>query len=87
VRPGGDALEQLVRDLEAERSRVQPTVDAGRVYQVGEEVVVWPPRGLAPRTAAQQEEARRILDEATAAFDAAHGGETRHDRQPLRVVS
>jgi hypothetical protein len=87
VTPASDALDQVVRDLEAERARVVPAIDAGRVYQVAGEVVVWPPRGLAPRTPAQQEAARILLDEETAAFDAAHIGETRHDRQPLRVVS
>jgi hypothetical protein len=79
----GDALDQVIRQLEAERSRVvprtRPTVTAG------DGKVAWPPAGVEPRTAEQQAEARRVLAAETEAFDAERRGQSRGRR--LRAVS
>lgn len=66
-----DALDQVLRDLTAERYRPAPARPHMTV-RVGATVVTWPPVGLEPRTAQQQDEARRILDEETRIFDSEH---------------
>jgi hypothetical protein len=71
-----DALDQVIRDLEAERARPLPRRERAESEEQ-----------LRQRTQAEQAEARRILYEETVAFDAAHIGESREWRRPLRAVS
>jgi hypothetical protein len=71
-----DALDQVIRDLEAERARPLPRGEHAELDEL-----------LRPRTQVEQAAARRILDEETAAFDAAHVGESRDRRRALRAVS
>lgn len=91
----GSALEQVLREALGEafdnalREAVERALQdvSATVVRVGEEVVVWPPPGVPPRTPAQQAEARRIAYEESLAFSQAHSGDYLRRIRHLKAAS